>query len=454
MNQVRDFFRLASIPSLALAGAKAPKRWRRELRRLSQSHKGLERTWIWVTRLDELNVCLRDGPPWGNCLSDLLGSWAKSGGAPPDTMREAGQQPAGLERVNARNESVESTDRERRQRPWRPHSITSQIEHPQLPRRRLGQPGPTDSFLALKSSSGDATSTPRNRHPVGARSTGLPIMAVTALPFTVNHGQLTKALCQPDSISLWKVNDSGSPQSSRPQDKILSRRPDHPTPSDGTPIITQQDAGTRPALLAHQRRGQRIGAPAQRGKAEWKSEMTRRVGEVLSAVRWNSSTHDRPNSGALTQQWAVTLSGPTASPNLLTLFSRSAQPDGTLAGSYDSSQRLEGNNALARDSAAAQLLPEPNGAGHAPNRTNESNTSPTAAQPGLPPVDQSAPGFAVALPPLVVGAPTELGDAAVIAVARQGAEIEALSLDEDFDALADKIKLILDEQARRFGIDV
>jgi hypothetical protein len=66
----------------------------------------------------------------------------------------------------------------------------------------------------------------------------------------------------------------------------------------------------------------------------------------------------------------------------------------------------------------------------------------------------AAPSFAEPLPPL---APPETGATGVLALAkeaaRRGAREEATA-PEDLDALAAKIQLILDEQARRHGIDV
>lgn len=62
---------------------------------------------------------------------------------------------------------------------------------------------------------------------------------------------------------------------------------------------------------------------------------------------------------------------------------------------------------------------------------------------------------ATVLPPLVPPQTSEANELAVaVAVARQGARSESLTEAEDLDALAEKIKLILDEQARRHGIDV
>jgi hypothetical protein len=59
------------------------------------------------------------------------------------------------------------------------------------------------------------------------------------------------------------------------------------------------------------------------------------------------------------------------------------------------------------------------------------------------------------LPPLLPHQTGEMPDLPVaVTVTRQGARSEALADGEDLDALAEKIKLILDEQARRHGIDV
>ncbi len=65
------------------------------------------------------------------------------------------------------------------------------------------------------------------------------------------------------------------------------------------------------------------------------------------------------------------------------------------------------------------------------------------------------PPVATSLPP-VIPPQTLLTPVAPIAAAsaRQGSRTEAMLAEDDLDALAAKIKFILDEQARRHGIDV
>lgn len=62
-----------------------------------------------------------------------------------------------------------------------------------------------------------------------------------------------------------------------------------------------------------------------------------------------------------------------------------------------------------------------------------------------------APPLPPLLPPPLVGMPVL---PVALAAAREGARDESREAAEDLDALAEKIKLILDEQARRHGIDV
>jgi hypothetical protein len=51
-------------------------------------------------------------------------------------------------------------------------------------------------------------------------------------------------------------------------------------------------------------------------------------------------------------------------------------------------------------------------------------------------------------------APGALHSPSAVQTAWQGAQYEAMSTEEDLGVLAVKIKRILDEEARRFGIDV
>ena len=75
-----------------------------------------------------------------------------------------------------------------------------------------------------------------------------------------------------------------------------------------------------------------------------------------------------------------------------------------------------------------------------PARWRDERIAPPATRPTLPPL----------LPSQTVGLPTP---PVAATIARQGAWVEA-SAEDDLDVLAAQIKRILDEEARRHGIDV
>ena len=72
-----------------------------------------------------------------------------------------------------------------------------------------------------------------------------------------------------------------------------------------------------------------------------------------------------------------------------------------------------------------------------------------------PPAEIASPAVAEALPPLMPSCPTG-GVAPPIAaeLTRAGARAEATVLEDDLATLAAKVKRILDEEARRYGIEV
>jgi hypothetical protein len=176
--------------------------------------------------------------------------------------------------------------------------------------------------------------------------------------------------------------------------------------------------------------------------------------------------------------WSMDLAGPTASADLLHRLAELDQlrpsPDSSPAASARNGSQSDWPLPPARDRQSREVAAQAGRATSRPGSTPESAHSqresdewPPAAgddvshraadvqrEIGRVPEQIAPPSLAESLPPL---APPQTTTTRALPLAsetaRRGARDEAAA-PEDLDALAAKIKLILDEQARRHGIDV
>ena len=186
----------------------------------------------------------------------------------------------------------------------------------------------------------------------------------------------------------------------------------------------------------------------------------RRPALAAGAARWQSSD-------LIGAPWSTDLAGPTASASLVHRlagveplgFSPAPTPR---TGNENDSPRPLGRDRLSRETKGKTPVPALADGEWVRPRSERGESAPAAsaevghriADGGREEEPIAAPSFAEPLPPL---APPETGATGVLALAkeaaRRGAREEATA-PEDLDALAAKIQLILDEQARRHGIDV
>jgi hypothetical protein len=231
-------------------------------------------------------------------------------------------------------------------------------------------------------------------------------------------------------------------------------------------------------LLASRTRSDVLLAPVNQDfgtQQDWLSGLVQRAGKVLDwkkpevagIAKYRKDKLQAPGQAPLlTEQWTIPLDGICASLDMLhRLATRENSPRGIESGEIgrhitrSQSSPLEKPKALSPGgfwrpgeetipSAGNTFVPEPYVTGLT-----------QSAQPGERELEHlvsvvspnPTPSLPSLLPPQGVGMRT-LPVAAT--TARQAAREEAALGTDDLDALADKIKLILDEQARRHGIDV
>jgi hypothetical protein len=230
--------------------------------------------------------------------------------------------------------------------------------------------------------------------------------------------------------------------------------------------LLQQDGASR----GSQPRGHRadpVGAGVQQGRGHrWRNLLAARTVLSLHRAGMSPAAPTRLGESLITRQLSSPLFGEVAPRELLA----------RLAGA-----RVDVSGARRKDAAhqgAAQSPPprashdEPPHAHRAArdDTTRDDSAAPPAKSRGLEiesaqtgssakasglPGEAAAPAPAGSLPPLLppplVGMPVL---PIALAAAREGARVEAQEAEEDLDKLAAKIKFILDEQARRHGIDV
>lgn len=230
----------------------------------------------------------------------------------------------------------------------------------------------------------------------------------------------------------------------------------------------------------------------------WLAELAGRAGHIVrGGIRLPAAAQAGDASELLCEQWALSLQGETAPSALLSALAAGARVEAlTNAGPVRAKTNASSPGGAAARVPAAHLFSGPDVATGVAEPRPSATHAPHAAEKGAPELkgntraDGAAPGrtsthahrrpealytdapalsrtdvpgsHAPELPPLL---PAQTTTEAVLPVAvetaRQGARVEAQRTaqpDEptagDLDLLAEKIKLILDEQARRHGIDV
>lgn len=207
----------------------------------------------------------------------------------------------------------------------------------------------------------------------------------------------------------------------------------------------------------------------------WQSEVARRATRMMAGAVPYSKNPNQKGEGLINEHWSSRIAGPTAPIDLLVRLARSSQVTG---GDRNGTRRRPQYNPIT-ESTAQQIQSADIAAvarfGRAAESVNASSSVVRNRMPmPLPSVTESdylsftadmtrnnlpepiaPPAVAESLPPLIPG---DILGGPVLPLAaqtvRQGARVEATAGVEDLDALAAKIKLILDEQARRHGIDV
>lgn len=475
MSQARGSFWPTHSVSLLLSGGRAPLCWQRELARAAARLDALRRSCAWVKALAEVRPELRDGPLFGNCLTALAAEAAHLAQREPEVARP----PQAIA-----NRPVESPARERQ--------FASDADRPT---RWPGVSPPT----------GWRTVPPRSPHLPDERRARQAIADLAGLPQQASHRLLHRLIGAEEpsrgvdpsnpspTISLSRVKSHSSRDASqvKPRLDAPSPQPEH----FGRPRSAHGNEGRQQAKV-----GPLSGGHEPAAHRAWRDDLIKRAGHALrragasrlspSGRSLSPATRTEQGKPVLAQQWSARIAGPVASgERLMQMVGRGSERHDVAARAAPENAHREmlamrghprgaARQTLSRSRHRELLLAlEGDDDQHVPDCAPEAGG---LADRILPPIIDASGAMTlpvasrtrgegdplsltriapravkVMLPPFVspkvVGMPAPSVAAASVL---KGAQVEVDATEDDLSVLAAKIKRILDEEARRHGIDV
>ena len=513
MRRNPNIFSITTAVRFALAAGQALAGWRRALTRDASRIKTLSRTCDWVERLTSLSPTLRDEPLFGRCIGELAASALATG----DTANAAQEAQPRVTKTQPRPFDITGGQRQRRPAgAGQPYAQDRGSGTQPGTRRRRSGSSPDTETDASTSPETDFGATARHinspRWPAHSTASSQRHSPATAaeLPRLADRDLLESCANLQSQVgqSHAKARSRGI---RRPANGGVPSRG-----SRTGPKTTSRLRRTEPAVAAPRHDAFRpiVQSGGLEGMAESFGEtflqrLVRRTLKRLCHLQ-RSADGDTPKSEWLGEQWATRLDGTTVPSDWLGAI---VAGESNASGTRPSGDKVNSSSrpADARRSEAANSGSGRNRLSQAfrPSHERDRARSPYASvldesemgerRHGLPPglgvtaeasafshSNQYAPGDRLAdeldderggaheiarlsqvervTPPAVASSLSALSSlpettafSGVLPlaseIARQDAREEAHS-PEDLDALAAKIKLILDEEARRHGIDV
>lgn len=479
----RQIFRTASLAKFAMAAGRAPICWRRGLTREVSQIGSLRRACAWVEPLTRISFTLNDEPLFGRSIAHLVEAViAKSaddavrrprglGGAHAAPTRSAAGNRAGRSRRRSQTRPRDSVverqyvDQVRPLRGARPNAPPAQLrnETDRLQARNQSRTGDKSGRSSPDSYESDAErgQAPKNR---AAKVAQLPQWASSEL--------------------LESRANSQQHLQRRPGDQRMTAVAPTPRSFKASP---QKTPGADQALTKHKTDRERLRAdftavsqrtndPGATAKESFAQRLVRRTANAIRRLR-PPADEESQSSEWLVDQWRTPLAGTAVPGDWLsrlataeTSATRAKQSEGdpmhssplaahhqastlqrTEENSVTRAQRIAENSPSAREALEA-LAPDRRDGSIGDEREDDGDTANRGSAERVAP-----PSLAASLPALFALTTPQTAPAGVLPLAsetaRSGAREEARP-PEDLDALAAKIKLILDEQARRHGIDV
>lgn len=494
---------LGSIQEVALVDGRTPVWWQSEIAQSTVRLDDLKRACVWVESWEvAVRAMLHHGPLLGHSLAELTDRVARRTGLKPDVPRSERPQPARPEYRRTREREMALPE----------NGPASGEFHPETHRdwlhdlgwwadRSLGQRG-LDVFRTPRQVSPDQQDIGEMTllgHSL-AELTGLVTGPAGSKPEKTRPRQSRFAWPEyrparnremaPASKRWAKVSHSGSPVTAQQVDQVWEKTPGPiQLASQASQVLLYRLAGATAATQGLRTTQRRLICEPMKPRAgaspsvprdpathrDWLRDLAKRAGgsllqeghDDLSAPLYASS--DQPGLGellSLAEQWALPLNGPLATPGLLGRLVCVPESDGPEREEQPGVAPRHPSGCRFPDQVAAPATEHArpwHAVGVETTESSQAVSQPTVADQlentggeSVSPVRIAPPAVAISLPPLlppqIAGKPSSLAATAIIqGVARQE---EAAATENDQSALATKIKRILDEEARRHGIDV
>jgi hypothetical protein len=446
---------LVSYPHV-LRGGKAPLYWKRELSRATERPQSIPRTCDWLTAFAEVCPCLLAEPLFGDCLTAVTASGAARFDQYNELSQPAKRRTSPTVASNSRKPAASERTAFSKRGRLSPSvtsgvagSLTSQNalhfeKASQLPRQAspslLRLTGASDTLpatehLKIKTSTpprGRPGSAPVNSAPTLTRLEWLNLVADRAAQRWVRNWAFPEK--RKSSAPAVARNPSKKSRSSSPDARSQSL----PAPAIASSAVVETDAAALPLL-----------------QGEWLLPIAgqQATSELLaSLVRRASSPTERGTPGRSQQEndrFFNAANAPNAAPR-----SQTSSPNPFAAEQHPFTNRPDISRPLVKMFEKASPKPEAEPDPRFPAQLNSTinteereqqpspNLAPTILTPSPPPL----------LPPVSSGSPVV--PAAADAARRIAWRDEVEAQEKDLSVLAAQVKRILDEEARRHGIDV
>ena len=428
--------------SAFLAMGSTPARWQRELARRTAGVDMLRRATLWIEEVRAIGYALQSGPLFGQALIDLTTREAQPTSAHARSARRARSKPGGTM-----------------------FSTTSEHYPPDVPRKRAYEPGGIYEPKSRSSFNQPTAVRVRSR----SNGEGGHGDRRVRTPFTPTDTRVERDL-------LYQL--AGGPITARSGERqpYISREGVNRYNAAGWQTTEQQQGTTGFRTIQRQRGLAALEAIARkdaRSPSLQRQEFITRTRRILHLDEPSAPTHFGQEQDLLSQQWDTLIDGPTAPLELLLSSARLAEraqaPVG--AGGRDSevigvapeqgAMMNDERDQLRHGGETAHWNGDPLQQGDGRRMSQMFDGGDDGAQGQarqsmeheygrqiLPPTLVSL------LPPLTTPQGVSVPPLPVAtATVRLGSRMEATS-EEDLDVLAARIKRILDDEARRHGIDV
>lgn len=433
--------RLVSQLSNTLRGGAAPAYWRQGIKQKTVTLVAVQRGGLWVHEFGAIHPRLCDYPLLGYALTSLTGQTDATQETPPEATRSAKARSAQWQRVAKPNRTIIATAN----KPKAPAAKTVTPRQPTVTKRpvvstqTLLQLTAQADYLLLRNLAGDDAHFDSTR-----------LFSAHANRSNVDYGDLAT---QQDWLNHLIHSAATANMQRAEQSPLLHKQ--------GALLLDGVQASSellKQASSAQASNGEGFRPPLPNDndsatQQNWLNRVAKRAGKVSLQPTPNTA-QTPPHLSSLQAQWAMPLDGIQSSLALLNQLVQNNYSDETNVSvtppqQSPSTADLQGESF----SGSNKIKPNTTRLDFPEYKVNQqqgySGSATTSSIPTMPP------NLTASLPDLLAPQQVDTQPLPIAtATVRQGARAETLKATDDLDNLASKINQILDEQARRHGIDV